>query len=112
MNGLSAVFLVGQLKKDPMYSISKNGISVVRLSVEVSMNLFDKDGNNKSQVDMHDVIQFGKLADKTRDTLRAGDVIAIQGSLSKSSWLDESGVKQHRTDIKAQMISIISKVTE
>lgn len=47
---------------------------------------------------------FGKTAEIIRDKIKKGSIIAIQGSVQRSSWKDNQGQARYSTDVIANMV--------
>jgi len=77
-------------------------------SFGVATNRFwtDKNGEKKSQVEFHNVITFGRLAEIAQKFLKKGSLVYIEGRLQTRNWQDQQGVKHYRTDIIAERIQL------
>lgn len=58
----------------------------------------------KSQTVFHDVLAFGKLAERAADTLRTGDAVIAQGEFRFRSYTDRDGQNRTGTSFVATRI--------
>jgi len=95
------VFILGNLTRDPELRQTPSGQSVATFGVATNRIWIDKDGNRQQEVEYHNVVAFGKLAQIAAQYLTKGRLIFIEGRLRTRSWEDASGQKRSRTEIIA-----------
>ncbi len=95
------VFILGNLTRDPELRQTPSGQSVATFGVATNRIWIDKDGNRQQEVEYHNVVAFGKLAQIAAQYLTKGRLIFIEGRLRTRSWEDASGQKRTRTEIIA-----------
>jgi len=95
------VFILGNLTRDPELRQTPSGQSVATFGVATNRIWVDKDGNRQQEVEYHNVVAFGKLAQIAAQYLTKGRLIFIEGRLRTRSWEDASGQKRSRTEIIA-----------
>jgi len=61
----------------------------------------DKNGNRQQEVEYHNVVVFGKLAQIAAQYLTKGQLVFVEGRIRTRSWEDASGQKRNRTEIIA-----------
>ncbi|MBP8017055.1 single-stranded DNA-binding protein, partial [Candidatus Gracilibacteria bacterium] len=53
----------------------------------------------KEQIEFHNIVFWGKLAEVIGQYLKKGNEIYIDGRLQTSHWEDKTGVKKYKTEI-------------
>jgi len=95
------VFILGNLTRDPELRQTPSGQSVASFGVATNRIWNDKDGNRQQEVEYHNVVVFGKLAQIAAQYLTKGRLIFVEGRIRTRSWEDASGQKRTRTEIIA-----------
>lgn len=104
---LNKVFILGNLTRDPEIRALPSGQSVVSLGVATNRFYTDSStGEKKQDVEFHNVVAFGKLADLASRYLTKGSLVLIEGRLKTRSWEDSAGNKRSRTEIIAENIQL------
>jgi len=111
MRGINKVILLGTLGTDPIVKYSKTGTPVATVSLVTNQSWTDKEtGKVNTKAEWHNLVFFGKDAENAGQNLRKGGTIYVEGSLQKSSWKENRGVKEtynHRTDIIVSMMCMV-----
>lgn len=97
---LNKAMIYGNLTRDPEKRALPSGQSVVSFAVATNRTYTDKEGKKHEQVDYHNVVAFGKLADIMGQWFKKGRPVYIEGRLQTQSW-EKDGVKHYRTEIVA-----------
>lgn len=93
--------VLGNLTRNPELKTLPSGMKTVSFSV-ASNRTWKKDGEKKEQVEFHNIVAFGALAENIAQFRNKGDQILIEGRLQTQSWEDtKTGKKMHRTEIVA-----------
>ncbi|MCD6085420.1 single-stranded DNA-binding protein [bacterium] len=95
------IFILGNLTRDPELRQTPSGQSVVNFGVATNRIWNDKDGNRQQEVEYHNVVVFGKLAQIAAQYLTKGQLVFVEGRIRTRSWEDASGQKRNRTEIIA-----------
>lgn len=101
---LNKVMLFGNLTRDPELKALPSGASVCNFSVATNRTWKDKDGSLRSQVDYHNVVCFGKLADNIRQYMSKGSSIFVEGRIQTRSWETDDGNKRYITEVIAENV--------
>lgn len=109
---MNIAFIIGRLGQDPETKTLDSGTTVCNFSVATSEKWKDKDGNQKEDVDWHNVVAWGKLADICGTYLRRGSQVAIQGTIKYRTWEKDDGTKGYATDIKAFKMEMLGSKGE
>ena len=101
------VIIGGRLTADPELKQTQGGLSVV--SFNIAVNRKAKQG----ETDFFNVTAWRQTADFVARYFKKGSSICIVGSLQNSSWTNQNGQKQYRTDIVADEVMFVdSKVVD
>lgn len=107
---MNKVFLIGNLTRDPELSETPSGISVCRMSIAVSRDYKDNDGNR--QADFFNVTVWRERAENCSMYLKKGNKVAIIGSLQNRSYEDKDGIKRNVTDVVASEVEFLTPKSE
>ena len=95
------IFILGNLTRDPELRQTPNGQSVANFGVATNRIWIDKNGNRQQEVEYHNVVAFGKLAQIAAQYLNKGRLVFVEGRIRTRSWEDASGQRRTRTEIIA-----------
>lgn len=94
---LNKVFLIGRVTKDPVKRALPSGSSVVNFGIATN-HTYKKNEEKVEQVEFHNIIAFGKLADIISQYIVKGQLLMVEGRIKTNSW-EKDGVKHQRTEI-------------
>jgi len=106
---LNKAFIIGRLTRDPESRTTPNGTRVTSISVATNRTFKDKDGNKQEQVDFHNIVIWGRLAEIASQYLVKGQEVMIEGRIQTRSWDGQDGAKKYRTEIVAESLQLGSK---
>ncbi len=101
---LNKSFIIGNLTRDPELRSMSSGGSVCSFAVATNRAWKDKQGQKQQDVQFHNVVVFGKLAETMSQYLTKGSLILVEGRIQTRSWDGKDGTKQYRTEIVAENI--------
>ena len=105
------VNLIGRLGIQPEVKTLDNGYAVARVSVATNERFKDKSGEWKDNTQWHNVVVWGKLAEKLAKHAQKGNEIAIEGKLVNKQYTSKSGEKRYSTDIEASDFILLTPNT-
>jgi len=108
---LNKVILIGRLTRDPENRALPSGQSLTSFGMATDRFFTDKNGQKQQQVEFHNIVLFGKLADIAVQYLNKGSLVLIEGRLQTRTWQDSSGNKRMRTEIVAERLQLGPKST-
>jgi single-strand DNA-binding protein len=108
---LNKVFLIGRLTQDPDSKMLSTGTAVANFGLATNRYFKDKSGQKQQQVEFHNIVAFGKIAESTAQYLRKGSLALIEGRIRTRSWDNKEGKKQYKTEIVAERIQFGPKTT-
>jgi len=100
------VFILGNLTRDPELRTTPTGQSVASFGVATNRVWFDKNRQKQTDVEFHNVVAWGKLAEIVSRYLSKGKLVFIEGRLKTRSWEDQSGQKKYKTEIIAERLQL------
>jgi single-strand DNA-binding protein len=106
---LNKAIIAGNLTRDPDKRALPNGTAITQFSVATNRSYTDKDGNSQQQVEYHNVVAFGKLAETCATYLAKGQQVLVEGRLQTRGWETNDGEKRQRTEIIAEGVQFGAK---
>ncbi|MCB9809715.1 single-stranded DNA-binding protein [Candidatus Peribacteria bacterium] len=108
MNSLNRAQLIGNMTRDPELKHTSNGQSVLTCSVATNRSWKDANGTKHDDVEYHNVVCWGKLADIMAQYTRKGTKMYFSGRMQTRNWDDQNGVKHYRTEVVADEAIILT----
>lgn len=100
---LNLSVVAGRLTRDPELKALPSGGSVASFSLATNRNYKDRDGNYQEQVEYHNIVVFGKVAENCAQFLRKGALALVEGRMQTRSW-EKDGQKMYRTEVVADRV--------
>jgi len=109
---LNKVFLIGNLTRDPESRTLPSGQTVSNFGLATNRVWFDSNTREKKQqVEFHNIVAFGKLAEICNQYLKKGTMVMIEGRIQTRSWQDQSGGTKYRTEIITEKMQMGPKTS-
>ncbi|MBI5414103.1 single-stranded DNA-binding protein [Candidatus Peregrinibacteria bacterium] len=100
--GLNRAEIIGNVTKDLELRKTPGDRSVVNFGVATNRNWKDRDsGEKKEEVEFHNVVLWGRLAEDAEKIMKKGSRVYISGPVSTRSWETPEGEKRYTTEIVA-----------
>lgn len=99
MISLNKAMIVGNLTRDPELRYTPSGRAVCSFGIATNRRWKDKEGNPKEDVQFHDVVAWGKVAEIVSNILKKGNRAYVDGRLQTRQWEGQDGVKRQKTEI-------------
>ncbi len=109
---INQVRVAGNLTKDPVFNITKNGSSVINFHIAVNRSFRKSNNEKKEDVCFVGVVAWNQLAESCRSFLHKGDAVLIDGVLQSNTFRDESDLNLTIVEIKAKKIQFLTKKYE
>ena len=103
---LNKVFLIGRLTRDPETRTLPSGSSVASFGLATDRFFTDRSGQKQQQVEFHNIVLFGRLAEIAAQYLTKGSLTFIEGRIKTRSWQDQAGNKRYRTEIIGERLQL------
>lgn len=108
MNSMNAVFLMGNLTRDPEKRVLPSGIAVSELGLAVNDNYKDKDGKLVEKACYADIVVWGKIAENCAQYLKKGSPVLVEGRLQLDQWQTDAGEKRSKLRVRANRVQFLS----
>ena len=92
-------YLVGALTKDPELKFGNNGNAICKISVAVNRKVKDKETTS-----YFDCTAFGSVAEHIANSLKKGDRVVVQGTLTQDRWESADGQKRSSISVLVDAI--------
>ncbi|OGZ66868.1 MAG: hypothetical protein A3C58_02440 [Candidatus Staskawiczbacteria bacterium RIFCSPHIGHO2_02_FULL_34_10] len=103
---LNKAFVLGNVTRDPEVRALPSGQQVTSFGIATNRFYTDSSGQKKQDVEFHNVVAFGKLADISSRYLTKGSLVLIEGRIKTRNWQNSAGIKQYRTEIIADSLQL------
>ena len=103
---LNKIFLIGRLTRNPELKTLPSGNPVVNFGLATDIFFTDKSGQKQQQVEFHNIVLFGRLAEIASQYLTKGSLAFLEGRIKTRSWEDASGNKRYRTEVIGQRLQL------
>jgi len=109
MFSLNRATIIGNLTRDPELRSTPNGTSVCSFGVATNRSWSDKEGQKQEEVEYHNVVAWGRLAEICSQYLAKGRKVYIEGRLRTRDWEGQDGAKKQRTEIIVESMIMLDK---
>jgi len=99
MYSLNRATILGNVTRDPETRQIPSGQSVCTFSIATNRSWTDGSGQRQEQVEFHNVVAWGKLAEICSQYMTKGKKVYVEGRLQTRDWEGQDGVKRYRTEI-------------
>ena len=108
MNGMNRCDLIGHAGKDAVLTESSTGTSVCKFALATNESWYDRDEQKqKSITDWHNIIIWGKLAEKLAPMITKGAYVYICGRLKTRSWENKEGNRVTIPEVHAKRVLLL-----
>lgn len=107
MADFNQAVILGRLTKDPELKTIPSGKSVTSFSIATNRRWTSKDGQAQEDVEFHNIVAWGKLAEICAQILYKGRQALVSGRLQTRSWEGQDGIKRFSTEIVADQVSAV-----
>ena len=103
---LNKSFVLGNVTRDPEVRSLPSGQQVTSFGLATNRFYTSGAGEKKQEVEFHNIVCFGKLADISSRYLNKGSLVLIEGRIKTRNWVNSQGAKQYRTEIIAESMQL------
>ena len=100
---INKALIYGNLTRDPELKKLPSGSSVVNVGVATNRVWNDQNNQKREEVEFHNIVIFGKMAELVSQYLKKGSGVFIEGRLQTRSW-EAEGTKKYMTEIVAERV--------
>lgn len=101
--------IIGNLTRNPESRTTPTGQTVTHFGVATNRVWTNSAGERQEEVEYHNVVAWGKLAEICNQYLSKGRKVYVEGRLRTSEWVGQDGVKRHRTEIIADNMIMLDR---
>ncbi|MEI7812721.1 MAG: single-stranded DNA-binding protein [Ignavibacteria bacterium] len=100
---LNRIMLIGRLGKDAETRFTTSNISITSFTLATDYGHKSKEGNWINETTWHNVVAFS-VSDYTKEILKKGKKVYVEGRLSKRDYTDKEGIKRYMTEVVTDRI--------
>lgn len=108
---LNKVMLIGNLGRDPEFTVTGEGTAIAKFSLAVSRT-FTVKGEKKEETEWFNIVAWSKLAEICEKYLHKGSKVYIEGRLSQRKYTDKEGVQRLSVEVIASEMVMLSPRTQ
>lgn len=112
MASVNKVILIGNLGRDPELRYTPGGQPVATFTLATTDRWKDKEGQLQDRTDWHNIVVWGKTAENTKEYLKKGRQVYVEGRIQTRSYDDRDGNKRYITEIVAQRVQFLGRREE
>ena len=103
------VQLIGHVGQEPDVRTTDKGRKWARFTVATNEVYQNANGDRITETQWHNLVGWGKLAEKVEKYLSKGKQVAVEGKLVNRSYTDKDGVKKYVTEVQVSEILLLGK---
>ena len=107
MAGVNKVILVGRVCSDPELKHTNGGVAFLTFSLATNYRV-KKNDEWVEQTTFHNIVVWAKFAESLHGYLKKGTRLYLEGQLVVRSWEAEDGSKRYKTEIKMNVVTLLS----
>ncbi len=109
MNNIrNRVQLIGRLGGDPEIKAFENKKRMARMNLATSDFYQNAKGERVEATEWHNVVAWGKLAERAEEYLLKGMEVMVEGKLIHRQYTDKEGMKRYITEVEANDLVLIN----
>lgn len=106
------VLITGRLTRDANTAFTQKGQAVCRFDVAVNRRYMDASNNWQDEVTFVPVVLWGPSAERSKDRLKKGVPVHVEGRLNLSEYTDKSGQQRKNLQVICRRIQILQSAFE
>lgn len=111
MNMRNRVTLIGRLGKEPEIIKMDSGKVKARFTLATNESYKNSEGETVEEVEWHNLVAWGKLAENIGKYLKKGSEAAFEGKITSRKYEDKEGVSRNYTEIIVNDMLMLDKKT-
>lgn len=108
---LNKAMIIGNLTRDPEIRTTPAGATVASFSIATNMVWTDQSGQKQEKVEFHNIVAWRRLGEICGQYLHKGSKVYIEGRLQTRDWVGQDGVKRYRTEIIAENMIMLDRMS-
>ena len=107
---LNKVMLIGNLTRNPELRTIPSGQSVCSFGIATNRQWTNQQtGQKQEQVEFHNIVAWGKLAEICNQYLVKGKKVYAEGRMQTREWEGQDGIKRQRTEIVLENMIMLDR---
>ncbi len=106
---LNKAMVIGNLTRNPELRTIPSGQSVCSFGVATNRQWTNQQGQKQEQVEFHNIVTWGRLAEICNQYLSKGRKVFIEGRLQTREWEAQDGSRRQRTEIVAENMIMLDR---
>lgn len=106
---LNRVMIIGNMTRDPELKTLTSGQAVASFGVATNRVYNDKNNQRQEEVEFHNIVAWGKLAEICSQYLGRGRKVYVEGRLRTREWEGQDGLKRKSTEIIADNVIMLDR---
>lgn len=106
------VSLIGRLGAKPEIQNLNGGYVLTRFSLATNESFKDKNGEWKENTQWHNIVIWGKIAERFVKSADKGNEVALEGRLINKQYESKTGEKRYSTDIEVSDFILMNIKTD
>ena len=106
-SSVNKVILVGHIGNKPEGRYTPSGISTATFSLATNESWIDSDKEKKEHTEWHNIVAWNKLADFSKEYIKKGQLVYVEGRIHTQSWVDKNNVRQKKYEIICDNITLL-----
>lgn len=106
---LNKAMIIGNLTRDPETRTTATGQTVTHFGVATNRVWTNAAGQRQEEVEYHNIVAWGKLAEICSQYLTKGRKVYVEGRLRTHDWVGQDGLKRNRTEIIAENMIMLDR---
>jgi len=102
------VQLIGHLGNKPDIRVTDKGKKHVRFSIATNELYVNAKGEAVASTYWHNIVAWGKTADKAEQLLDKGSEVSVEGKLVSRSYIDKEGNKRYITEVQINELEVVN----
>ena len=102
------VQLIGNLGNKPDVRVTDKGKKHVRFSIATNELYMNAKGEAVASTYWHNIVAWGKTADKAEQLLDKGTEVSVEGKLVSRSYIDKEGNKRYITEVEINQLELVN----
>jgi single-strand DNA-binding protein len=112
VKSLNKVMVIGEVGRAPEMRYMPNGRPVTSFGVGTTRSWTDEENEEHEETEWFNVVAWGALAERCKNSLRENDRVYVEGRLQTRSWTMEDGSTRFRTELVADEMILLNGSTE
>lgn len=102
------VQLIGRIGQAPEISNYDGGKKRARFSVATTDTYKDANGMNVNEVQWHNLVAWGRVADVVEKQLAKGTEVSVEGKLVHRNYTGKDGIKKYVTEVVVAEVLLLN----